>query len=215
MPARKPINNGDVFGDYTVTSLVSTPSGRLVFLRCIKCQTERTVQVSHLPNTCQACRPRFNKRLYSIWSCMVRRCHDENCKSYANYGARGISVHPTWRVFAAFEAYISSELGERPPGHELDRINNDGNYEPGNVRWATRLENARNKSTRTDRYLGGVVRGWVIKEFIGFKQNRRVFVCKCDVCGRVTRKPIKDLRTCSHRFKKNIKGDRYGFDYDR
>ena len=79
--------------------------------------------------------------LYRVWSSMKRRCHDSNDMSYPRYGGRGIQVCNEWRdSFAAFFAY----MGERPEGLTLDRIKSTGNYEPGNVRWATYKEQARN-----------------------------------------------------------------------
>jgi hypothetical protein len=82
-------------------------------------------------------------RLYNVWYSMVRRCHVPSDSAYENYGGRGISVCEEWRNDpVAFAAHI----GEPPsPKHEIDRYpNNDGNYEPGNVRWATHSENNRN-----------------------------------------------------------------------
>ena len=73
----------------------------------------------------------------------INRCHNKNHQSYSNYGARGIFVCDEWRrSFIAFYEHI----GAKPTGKfDLDRINNDCGYVPGNVRWSTRSENARNK----------------------------------------------------------------------
>lgn len=81
--------------------------------------------------------------LYGIWAQMRARCNYPKHKFFAYYGGRGISVCDRWcESFAAFAA----DVGPRPsPRHSLDRKNNDGNYEPGNVRWATDIEQARNK----------------------------------------------------------------------
>jgi hypothetical protein len=83
--------------------------------------------------------------LYDTWWNMMRRCENEQHKGFRRYGGRGISVCPEWRGTAAFITWIESNLGPRPEGMSLDRIDNDGNYEPGNVRWATRSEQNLNR----------------------------------------------------------------------
>jgi hypothetical protein len=68
-----------------------------------------------------------------------RRCLNPKCADYPNYGGRGIQF-----LFASFEEFFDV-LGERPPGKMLDRINNDGHYEKGNVRWASRAVSLKNQ----------------------------------------------------------------------
>lgn len=80
---------------------------------------------------------------YAVWCGMKQRCFVVHSTYYHRYGGRGITVCDRWRD--SFEAFLA-DVGERPPGLSLDRINNDGNYEPGNVRWATRSEQNRNTS---------------------------------------------------------------------
>lgn len=82
------------------------------------------------------------------WRGMQERCGNPTNKQYADYGGRGITVCARWAGnFAAFLA----DMGPRPSGHSLDRINNDGNYEPSNCRWATRLQQMNN--TRKNTYI--------------------------------------------------------------
>lgn len=80
---------------------------------------------------------------YGAWVSMKGRCLRSSHQAFHNYGGRGITIYASWiDDFAAFFA----EVGPRPsPDHSLDRINNDGNYEPGNVRWATRSQQMKNR----------------------------------------------------------------------
>lgn len=86
------------------------------------------------------------KRSYRVWAAMIQRCTNKNLVLYKNYGGRGIKVCPEWRrSFALFW----KDMGERPFGKSLGRINNDGNYEPGNCQWETILQQASNRRNNT------------------------------------------------------------------
>jgi len=80
--------------------------------------------------------------LYLVWYNMLRRCYDKQNSYYRGYGGRGIRVCPQWFDFGTF----LRDMGEKPgPDYELDRKDNNGNYEPENVRWATPSQNRRNR----------------------------------------------------------------------
>ncbi len=82
-------------------------------------------------------------KVYNCWNGMRARCSNENAPNYSFYGGRGISVCPEWRD--SFEAFYAC-IGDPPTKHHsIDRINNDGNYEPSNCRWATKKEQNKNR----------------------------------------------------------------------
>ena len=102
---------------------------------------------------CQSCRVKernkthglYHSPEYRSWHAMKNRCHNPKSDNYHLYGARGVRVCVPWRKsFMAFYEY----MGRRPSSqHTLDRKNTNGNYEPGNVRWATKKQQARNRRT--------------------------------------------------------------------
>jgi hypothetical protein len=73
-------------------------------------------------------------RTYRSWEAMKARCDNKSSISWPGYGGRGITVCDRWKH--SFENFLA-DMGERPPGHTLDRINSKGNYDPSNCRWAT------------------------------------------------------------------------------
>lgn len=86
-------------------------------------------------------------RVHRIWKSMLWRCRNKNARCFRNYGGRGIKVCDRWQAFENFFA----DMGHPPEGMSIERENNDGDYEPGNCCWATRLEQQRN--TRHNRLI--------------------------------------------------------------
>lgn len=80
---------------------------------------------------------------YRAWTAMIRRCTDKRVRGYKRYGGRGIKVCERWMVFANFLADVGLRPSEK---HSIGRERNDGDYEPGNVRWETKLQQANNCS---------------------------------------------------------------------
>ena len=80
---------------------------------------------------------------HNSWRAIIQRCENPRCKCFPAYGGRGITLSPEWRhSFAAFFEHV----GPRPtPNHTIDRIDNEKHYEPGNVKWSTKVEQNRNR----------------------------------------------------------------------
>lgn len=85
-----------------------------------------------------------NEKLYKVWSAMLARCNNPNATPYRWYGQRGIKVCKRWKKFINFY----KDMGERPEGMTLDRIDNDGDYCKKNCRWISHKENCQNRTKR-------------------------------------------------------------------
>lgn len=99
----------------------------------------------------------YRSREFRTWEAMIARCTNPKDSNWPRYGGRGITVHPAWRD--SFEVFLR-DAGRRPsPRHSLDRYpNNNGNYEPGNVRWALPKDQARNMRSNRILEIDGVKR---------------------------------------------------------
>lgn len=158
---------------YNRLTIISRVGRRKALCRC-ECGNEIIAQLYNVKNghtkSCGCFKlersPVINKThgmrrtpTYKSWSCMRARCNNPKNADYKNYGARGITCHQSWDSFESF----FSDMGEKPDGTTLERMNNDGNYEPGNCRWATKREQALNR--RTSRFVTAHGRTMTLKEW--------------------------------------------------
>ncbi len=117
--------------------------------------------------------------LYKLWCGIFSRCYNPKVKIYKYYGGRGIKVCDRWRNFSNFHV----DMGDRPEGLQLDRIDNDKGYSPENCRWATPKENnPANKGTLLDFMPGKIFGKWAVIERVKHKPDHRYYLCKCE-CG--------------------------------
>lgn len=106
--------------------------------------------------------------LYGVWASMRQRCTNQSAKSWPSYGGRGISVCERWNNFANFV----SDMGDRPDGYSLDRIDNDKGYSPDNCRWADKKTQQRNRTVRCNVVIDGVTyRAIILAEQAGVKTD--------------------------------------------
>lgn len=179
---------GKCFGKWTVIgyALIKKRGDTSVHCRC-ECGKEQDIGIRRLisgrSRGCRICaypkRTVLDKRLYRIWHDMKTRCYNPKYTSYENYGGRGISICDEWRNnFTAF--YNWAMMHGYRKDLTIDRINNDGNYEPSNCRWATYTQqvlNRRINKSNTSGYVGirYVTTGkrkkhWVARIVINYKE---------------------------------------------
>ena len=125
-------------GNETVVCAMSLRLGRTKSCGCLRNERSRINAITHGHNVGRVRSPE-----YTCWANMKRRCYTESARGYKHWGGRGIKVCKRWRD--SFPAFLK-DMGRKPsPDLSLDRIDNDGNYEPGNCRWATKKQQRNNR----------------------------------------------------------------------
>lgn len=119
-------------GNYKDINGYSLTSGATESCGCLRREKMREIKTIH---------GGYKTPLNRVWANMKQRCTNPDVAGYKDYGGRGIRYHPS---FVTFEGFLAGIPDGYAPGLELDRIDNDGNYEPGNLRWATRTEQMNN-----------------------------------------------------------------------
>lgn len=171
MLLKNKLNVGDRFGKLEVVAVdlyfedrIGTTGQRIKGERAVSvvcdCGEEILMKVTNLTSVksqvrgCRSCSKQVEQPLesylYSAWYSAKSRCTKPEHPIYRNYGGRGISMVEAWvDNYDLFRDYVLAQLGEKPKKHSLDRIDSNGNYEPGNLRWATasqQLQSRRNNS---------------------------------------------------------------------
>ena len=186
------VEPGSVFGKRTVIETGPRASNRskVWMCRCACGDVSAVRQDTLLRGAAHSCRSCATKQHgeakrdgysgtseYGSWSSMRQRCLDSSANNYGRYGGRGIGICDRWKSFQKFLL----DMGRKPSeAHSLDRIDNDGDYEPANCRWATKKEQSRNRSNNRTLVLDGVKK--TVAEW-----SEQTGVSRSTICSRLDR----------------------------
>jgi hypothetical protein len=192
---------GQSFGRWIVLSEDNSKSGGKLKMLCgCVCGVKKLVRADHLRSggsrSCGCLNLESIKERstshglsgtpeYKIWSKMKTRCLNKNNDKYHRYGGRGISVCDKW--LSSVEAFVD-DMGERPSiRHSIDRINNNGNYEPKNCRWATHTQQMRNRNFNTVTHDIASI----IKTYLKYNLHTQKEIA--EICG-VSKYSVSDIK---------------------
>lgn len=193
---------GARFGKLVVLSLAGRKYSRDLWLCQCDCGKETKVVTNNLDSgqsSCGCVHPikhgMCNSLTYQSWAAMLSRCRNKNSSDYTNYGGRGITVYAGWVGKDGFQNFVK-DAGLRPSKeYTLDRYpNNDGNYEPGNVRWGTDEQQNRNKRNNL----------WF--EFSGIRLIAKDWELRWGLSHNMIQRQIKRGKTFEDIFKENENG---------
>ncbi len=169
MKRRIVIDIGEKIGSLTIVSEAPVmPSGHHAYLCLCECGVEKVIASARLRNggtiSCGCVRLKkigqlvikhglCKHPLYKKWEGIKQRCFNPNHENYKHYGGRGITICERWLTF---ENFYNDLIGGYVPELTIERVENDGNYELSNIRWATKLEQQRNKRSNRFFYCNGM-----------------------------------------------------------
>lgn len=161
------ISVGERYGSLTAVKFIGIKNGHALWRFKCDCgenfRTLATYVKSKNVRFCKTCQRRYRNPInvkhgyfgtytYNSWAAMMQRCNNPKNHKFYRYGGRGIKVCERWLKFDNF----LEDMGEKPgKGYSIERKNNDGNYEPGNCKWATNVEQAKNRSSNVNLHFRG------------------------------------------------------------